>query len=71
MSGVTVQPLAGPYELSEGPHWDEVSKKLYFVDIFAQKIYRYDPAKKSLTSACVGKCLDTCISPCLWYLIGM
>ena len=53
MSAVTVEPLAGPYDLSEGPHWDQVSKKLYFVDIFAQKIYRYDPATKSLTSVCV------------------
>ena len=53
MSGVTVEPLVGPYDLSEGPHWDPVSKKLYFVDIFAQKIYRYDPATKSLTSTYV------------------
>ena len=53
MPGVTVEPLVGPYELSEAPHWDQVSKKLYFVDIFAQKIYRYDPATKSLTSTCV------------------
>ena len=50
---MTVEPLAGPYDLSESPHWDQVSKKLYYVDIFAQKIYRYDPATKSLTSTCV------------------
>ena len=53
MTGVTVEPLAGPYDLSEAPHWDHVSKKLYFVDIFDQKIYRYDPATKSHTSTYV------------------
>ncbi|XP_034185221.2 uncharacterized protein LOC117606630 [Osmia lignaria lignaria] len=51
MSQVTVKPLAGPYELGEGPHWEHVSQKLYFVDIFAQKIYRFDPVTQTITSA--------------------
>lgn len=51
MSDVTVEPIVGPYILGEGPHWDYVSKKLYFVDIIGQKIIRYDPLTKILTSA--------------------
>ncbi|XP_076237586.1 uncharacterized protein LOC143181185 [Calliopsis andreniformis] len=53
MSKVTIERIAGPYQLGEGPHWDPDSKKLYFVDIFDQKIYRYDPFTKSLTSTFV------------------
>ncbi|XP_076629972.1 uncharacterized protein LOC143346100 [Colletes latitarsis] len=53
MSEVIVEPLVGPYILGEGPHWDHVSKKLYFVDIFAQKIFRYVPLTKTLTSTFV------------------
>lgn len=59
MSDVTVEPIVGPYILGEGPHWDYVSKKLYFVDIIGQKIIRYDPLTKILTSAFLGKYLYT------------
>ncbi|XP_017787454.1 PREDICTED: regucalcin-like isoform X2 [Habropoda laboriosa] len=51
MSKVIVEPLFGTYGLAEGPHWDHIAQKLYFVDIFAQKIYRFDPATHALTSA--------------------
>ncbi|KAK9298961.1 hypothetical protein QLX08_007876 [Tetragonisca angustula] len=49
MSEVTIEPLTGPYGLGEGPHWDSTSQKLYFVDIFAQKIFKFDPATGGLT----------------------
>ncbi|XP_017754936.1 PREDICTED: regucalcin-like [Eufriesea mexicana] len=51
MSEVIVEPLTGPYSLGEGPHWDCISQNLYFVDIFAQKVFRFDPATGSITSA--------------------
>ncbi|CAK9818087.1 rgn [Anthophora quadrimaculata] len=50
MSEVIVEPLSGPYELGEGPHWDHVTQKLYFVDIVGQKIYRFDPVTRAVTS---------------------
>lgn len=55
MSEVTVEPLVGPYILGEGPHWDCASQKLYFVDIFAQKVLRFDPVTGTVTSVLVGK----------------
>lgn len=51
---VTVEPLSGPYRLGEGPHWDQASQKLYFVDIEDQKILRYDPATGVANFAVVG-----------------
>ena len=53
MSEVTVEPLVGPYSLGEGPHWDCASQKLYFVDILAQKVLRFDPVTGTLTSVFV------------------
>ncbi|XP_053989404.1 uncharacterized protein LOC128881955 [Hylaeus volcanicus] len=53
MAEVTVEPLIGPYNLGEGPHWDPASQNLYFVDIFAQKVFRYNPSTKALTSTYV------------------
>jgi len=32
--------------LGEGPHWDDGTQQLYFVDIFQQNIHRYDPKTK-------------------------
>ncbi|KAK9298960.1 hypothetical protein QLX08_007876 [Tetragonisca angustula] len=54
MSEVTIEPLTGPYGLGEGPHWDSTSQKLYFVDIFAQKIFKFDPATGGLTFTFIG-----------------
>nr|XP_033337549.1 uncharacterized protein LOC117226889 [Megalopta genalis] len=51
MSEPTVIPLAGPYTLGEGPHWDHTSGTLYFVDILAQEILRYDSSTSTITSA--------------------
>ncbi|XP_031772663.1 regucalcin [Apis florea] len=50
MSDITLEPLVGPYDLGEGPHWDSISQKLYYVDIYAQKVFRFDPASGIVTS---------------------
>jgi len=43
------------YGLSEGPHWDHRTQKLFFVDIYNQYIRRLDPATGVVTSAYIGK----------------
>ncbi|XP_029176331.1 regucalcin-like [Nylanderia fulva] len=48
---VKVERLTEPYGLSEGPHWDHRTQKLYFVDIHNQYIRRLDPATGVVTSA--------------------
>ena len=58
MSEVTIEPLTGPYGLGEGPHWDSTSQKLYFVDIFAQKIFKFDPATGGLTFTFIGRLIS-------------
>jgi len=50
-----VEQIAQPIELGEGPHWDEVAKALYYVDIFASTIHKYVPATKKHTFAKVGE----------------
>ena len=46
---LVIEPVVGKFDHSEGPHWDHCSQKLYFVDIDAQKICRFDPVTKDLT----------------------
>ncbi|CAL7942671.1 unnamed protein product [Xylocopa violacea] len=53
MSEPIVEPLFGPCGLGEGPHWDHISQTLYFVDIFAQKIFRLNPETGIITTAFV------------------
>lgn len=48
--GITIKQVTEPFGLAEGPHWDHRTQKLYFVDIFGQKICRLDPASGSVTS---------------------
>jgi sugar lactone lactonase YvrE len=36
--------------LGEGPTWDAESRRLYWVDILDNRIYRYDPADESMSS---------------------
>nr|XP_003701165.1 PREDICTED: regucalcin-like [Megachile rotundata] len=46
---LTIKPIVGRFEHSEGPHWDDRTQKLYFVDIEAQKICRFCPVTEQLT----------------------
>lgn len=41
--------------LGEGPVWDEVEKKLYWLDIMNGNLYRYDPHKKQQETFEVGE----------------
>lgn len=41
--------------LGEGPHWDEPTQSLYFVDIFGQTINKFVPATGLHTKAKIGK----------------
>ncbi|XP_011153702.1 regucalcin isoform X2 [Harpegnathos saltator] len=50
-SHVCVERVTEPYGLSEGPHWDHRTQKLYFVDIHNRYIRRLDPATNAVTSA--------------------
>lgn len=54
---MTVERVTDAYGLSEGPHWDHRTQKLYFVDIYNQYIRRLDPATGVVTSAYIGKLL--------------
>lgn len=38
-----------PVELAEGPHWDESTQALYFVDIWKSTIHRYIPESDQYT----------------------
>ncbi|OAD58558.1 Regucalcin [Eufriesea mexicana] len=46
---LVIEPIVGRFDHSEGPHWDYHTQKLYFVDIEAQKICRFDLATKNLS----------------------
>ena len=41
-------------QLLEGPHWDEATQTLIYVDSYAQMVYRYDPAKDHVESVTIG-----------------
>lgn len=42
-------------DVGEGPHWDEQSKTLMFVDVSAGKVFRYDPLRGTTSSFSVGQ----------------
>ncbi|CAH0390011.1 unnamed protein product [Bemisia tabaci] len=44
-SKVQVTPIGPQLSLGEGPHWDEKTKTLYYVDIVESAIHRYVPHK--------------------------
>ncbi len=46
--GATVEKLAGGFKFLEGPAWDPIGGFLVFSDIPADKMYRYDPATKTV-----------------------
>ncbi|XP_017785355.1 PREDICTED: uncharacterized protein LOC108568659 [Nicrophorus vespilloides] len=43
--------IVGATELGEGPHWDQRTQSLYYVDIFGQTINKYTPATESHSKA--------------------
>lgn len=47
--GFTIKAVTKPFGLSEGPHWDHGSQKLFFVDIMNQLLCRLDPISGSVT----------------------
>jgi sugar lactone lactonase YvrE len=42
-------------ELGEGPVWDPIGARLYFVDILRGRVHRFDPATSSLDAYDVGQ----------------
>lgn len=52
---VKITRVTTPLVLGEGPHWDERTKSLYFVDIDESTIHKYTPETDVHTYAKVGK----------------
>ncbi|XP_026686766.1 regucalcin-like [Diaphorina citri] len=52
---VEVKPVAGPFVLGEGPHWDEETKSLYFVDINGQFLCKFNPATETVTKCALDR----------------
>ncbi|XP_015110080.1 regucalcin isoform X2 [Diachasma alloeum] len=48
-SKISVEQVAGPFDLGEGPHWDDEKKILYFTDLHERKFVALDPATKDFT----------------------
>ncbi|XP_050699800.1 regucalcin-like [Eriocheir sinensis] len=46
---VSVEAVTPSVGLGEGPHWSVRDQALYYVDIFAQNVHRFDPATDSHT----------------------
>lgn len=51
----TVEVVTERAILGEGPHWDNESQCLYYVDIFGQTINKYIPSTNTHTKAKIGK----------------
>lgn len=47
--------ITKPVEMGEGPHWDNDTKALYFINMHYAEIHRYLPESNLHTSATVGK----------------
>ncbi|XP_017785379.1 PREDICTED: regucalcin-like [Nicrophorus vespilloides] len=43
--------IAGATELGEGPHWDQRTQSLYYVDIIGKTIHKYTPATEKHSKA--------------------
>lgn len=41
--------------LGEGPHWDEDTQSLYYIDIFGQAIHRYVPSTNTHNKVVIGR----------------
>src|SRR3954447_8816020 len=42
-------------EVGEGPHWDDASQTLWFVDITGGSVFRHDPADGTVSHFAVGQ----------------
>ncbi|XP_051171983.1 regucalcin-like isoform X2 [Leptopilina boulardi] len=51
---LTVNRVVEAKGLTEGPHWDHRTQKLFFVDIWGNKICRFDPATSKVTCAYIA-----------------
>lgn len=60
---IKIEKIAGPFDLGEGPHWDDINQVLYFVDLTAKTIYAYDPATTKITKAIINNGLVGFIIP--------
>lgn len=40
--------------VGEGPHWDEASKTLYYVDIYANSVFRCNSVTKEVQKITLG-----------------
>lgn len=58
--------------LGEGPHWDDQEQKLLFVDILANKVYKWDPVTDQLDSVTLDDTVGAVV-PCKkgGYLVGL
>lgn len=58
-------------ELGEGPHWDETSQSLYYVDIFGKAIHKYTPSTNHHTKAVLGDLPSYSVSSAKPFLTNM
>lgn len=49
-----IERVTDDVQLGEGPHWDEKTQSLYYVDIFGKTILKYTPKTNKLTKASTG-----------------
>lgn len=42
--------------VGEGPHWDDITNTLLYVDIYENAIHRYDPDSGNDEKIVLGKC---------------
>lgn len=70
-SNVCVERVTEAYGLSEGPHWDHRTQKLYFVDIYNQYIRRLDIATGDVTNAYIGKIVYFFLQKCFVILVSI
>ena len=50
--------IKGKYQLGEGPHWEEATKSLLYVDVSAHDIHRWNSVTGEDTKVNVGRLKD-------------
>ncbi|RWS20708.1 hypothetical protein B4U80_08713 [Leptotrombidium deliense] len=61
MSEYKCTPVCGPFNLAEGPHWQEKNGCVYFVDAFVGDVYKFDTNSKALERKQIGGCVTIII----------